>query len=83
MICRIYDEESNTHFRMEWFSMAYRVAKIGKPLNCESILSFNITNRFQDPQGMETHGFYMSSYLIDAICLSNIFPTFNWAWSLD
>jgi len=30
MICRLYGEETSTHFRMEWFSMAYIVAKTKK-----------------------------------------------------
>jgi hypothetical protein len=32
---------------------------------------------------MKNPSFYMSTYLIDAICVANRFPTFNWAWSLD
>jgi hypothetical protein len=83
MICRLYDEETNTHFRMEWFLMAYTVAKTGKAFNWASILSFNITNQVQDPQGMKNNGFYMTTYLIDAICVANRFPAFNWAWSPD
>jgi hypothetical protein len=30
MIYRLYDEETSTHFRMEWFLMAYTVAKTRK-----------------------------------------------------
>jgi hypothetical protein len=26
--------------------------------------------------------FYISTYLIDAICVTNRFPSFSWAWSL-
>ena len=30
MICRLYSEETNTHFRMEWFLMVYTIVKTGK-----------------------------------------------------
>jgi hypothetical protein len=83
MICRLYGEETSTHFRMEWFPMAYMVVKKGQAFNWESILSFNIVNRVQDPKGMKNPGFYMSSYLIDAICSTNSFPAFSWAWTPD
>jgi hypothetical protein len=33
MICRLYGEEANTHFRMEWFPMAYTVVKTGQDFN--------------------------------------------------
>jgi hypothetical protein len=83
MICRLYGEETSTHFRMEWFPMAYTVVKTDQDFNWESILSFNIANRVLDPKGMKNPGFYMSSYLIDVICVANCFPSFNWAWTPD
>jgi hypothetical protein len=83
MICRLYGEETNTHFRMEWFLMAYTVAKTRKSFNWDNILSFNITNQVWEAQGMKNHGFYMTTYLIDAICVAHRFPTFKWAWSPD
>jgi hypothetical protein len=33
MIYRIYDEENITHFRMEWFPMAYKVSKNDQAFN--------------------------------------------------
>jgi len=80
MIWRLYDEETSTHFRMEWFLMAYTLTKIKKAFNWASILSFIITNIVQDPQGIKNHGFYMTTFLIDAIFISNRFLAFNWAW---
>jgi len=78
-ICRLYDKENNTHFIMEWFSMDYMVVKKSQDFNWENILSFNIVNHVQDPKAMKNSGFYMSSYLIDAICSTNSFPTFSWS----
>jgi hypothetical protein len=63
--------------------MDYIVVKKGQDFNWESILSFIIVNRVQDPKGMKNLGFYMSSYLIDVVCSANSFPAFNWAWTPD
>jgi hypothetical protein len=81
MIYRLYGEETSTHFRMEWFLMAYTVAKTGKAFNWANILSFSIMNRTWEAQGMKNPIFYMTTYLIDAICVAHKFPAFNWAWN--
>jgi hypothetical protein len=78
MIYKLYGKEANTHFRMEWFPMAYTVVKTSQVFNWASILSLNIANHVQDPKGMKNIGFYMSSYLIDVIYATNYFPAFNW-----
>jgi len=83
MISILYGEETNTHFRMEWFCMSYIVAKTSKSFNWASILPFNIANQIEYPKGMKNPSFYMSSYLIDTICATNYFFSFNWAWTLD
>jgi hypothetical protein len=81
MICRLYGEETNTHFRMEWFLMAYTIVKTRKAFNWANILSFNISTRAQEAKGMKNLGFYMTTYLIDAVCVAHVFPAFNWAWN--
>jgi hypothetical protein len=30
---------------------------------------------------MKNPSFYMTTYLIDAICVAHVFPSFNWAWN--
>jgi hypothetical protein len=81
MIYRLYDEETNTHFRMEWFLMEYMVVKTGQVFNWVNILAFNIFNRAKEATGMKNHGFYMLAYLIDAIFSVHHFPTFEWSWT--
>jgi hypothetical protein len=81
MTCRLYGEETNNHFRMEWFPMAYTVVKNDNYFNWDNILSFNIANRVLEPKGMKNPCFYMSSYIIDKICATNCFLSFNWAWT--
>jgi hypothetical protein len=63
--------------------MAYIVVKTRKYFNRASILSFSIAKRVWEYQCMKNIGFYMSTYLIDVVFVSNRFPSFNWAWSPD
>jgi hypothetical protein len=32
---------------------------------------------------MKNIGIYMTTYLIDAVCVEHVFPAFNWAWNLS
>jgi hypothetical protein len=77
MICRLCGEETITHFRMEWFMMAYTIVKTRKSFNWDRILSFNISTQVKEAKGMKNLGFYMTTYLIDAICVAHVFPYFN------
>jgi len=45
MICKLYDEKTSAHFRMEWFLMDYIVVKTGQDFNWANILAFNIINQ--------------------------------------
>jgi hypothetical protein len=81
MICILYGEETNTQFRMEWFMMAYTVVKTRQVFNWETILTYNIFNRAKEAQGIKNPGFYMSTYLIDAIFSAHHFPSFEWSWT--
>jgi hypothetical protein len=78
MICILYSEEKSTQFWMEWLPMAYKVVKTGKIFNWVDILVFNIFHKFQEAPGMKKPSFYMSAYLIDAICSTIHFPSFGW-----
>jgi len=73
----LYDEESSTYFRMEWFSMAYRIYHNGHMFNWETILSFNIAWHRQDPKSMNNIYIYMWAYLIDVVCTKKSFLAFN------
>jgi hypothetical protein len=78
MICRLYGEETNTHFRMEWFSMAYTVFKTRKAFNSANILSFNISSHIWEAKSMKIHVFYMKIYHIYVVCVEHVFLAFNW-----
>jgi hypothetical protein len=68
MICRLYGEETKTHFNMEWFPMEYTMVKTYKSLNGDNVLSFNIANQVLNTKGMKNIGFYMSSYYRHDLC---------------
>jgi hypothetical protein len=73
MICRLYEEEKSTHFRLEWTPMAYYVAEKGHIFNWSQILSINIFEEARRAPGLKLLGFYMSTYLLDVICVENCF----------
>jgi hypothetical protein len=50
MICRLYGEETSTHFLMEWFMMAYTMVKIGKVFNWAHILHSTFSRRLKKLQ---------------------------------
>jgi hypothetical protein len=43
--------------------------------------AFNIFNRAKEAIGMKNLGFYMSTYIIDAIFSVHHFPAFEWSWT--
>ena len=42
IICKLYGEESYTHFKLEWTPLADHVAKTSQVFNWAHILSFNL-----------------------------------------
>jgi hypothetical protein len=83
MLNRLYGEEKCTHFQTDWLPMAHTIVKTGQVFNWEEILTFNICLNVKNVPGMKNPCFYMSTYLIDAICSSIPFPNLGWNWDLD
>jgi hypothetical protein len=80
MLCRLYGEEKSTHFQTDWLPLAHTVVKIGQVFNWDDILAFNIYLHTKNIPSMRKPCFYMSSYLIDAICSSVQFLDLGWNW---
>jgi hypothetical protein len=74
MICRLYGEESSTHFRMEWFPMAYKISQNGHVFNWETILSFSIAQVQPRSQEHEESWFLHVGISNDVVCIANSFP---------
>jgi hypothetical protein len=84
MLCRLFGRKSPTHFLAEWVPIIHEVAE-GFTFNWAKILSDNLAKEIKDYQMEKSKGrpvsFYMSAYIMDAICYMTPFPLMNWSWS--
>jgi hypothetical protein len=83
MLNQLYGEEKSTHFQTDWLPLAHTIVKMGQVFNWEDILAFNICLHMKNIPGMRNPCFYMSTYLIDAICSSVQFIDLRWNWDQD
>jgi hypothetical protein len=83
MLCRLYGKKDSNHFSAEWTPLLEEVSE-GRSFNWHKILSDNITSEITKYQTARSKGqtvaFYMSAYIIDAICFRTPFPLMNWNW---
>jgi hypothetical protein len=83
MLCRLYGKRDSNHFSAEWTPLLEEVSE-GRSFNWHKILSDNITSEITKYQTARSKGqtvaFYMSAYIIDAICFRTPFPLMNWNW---
>lgn len=86
MLCRLYGEENCIQFKREWTPLVHHVTEKGQVFNWAHILSFNLLNAIKivkEASGSKNPGFYMSAFLVDAVCSSNSFPLMGWTWNPD
>jgi hypothetical protein len=86
MACRLFGWEDTAHFYIQWVPLIYRVAE-GFSFNWAKMLSDSLFNRITEYREKKAAGkpagFYMSAYIMDAICSLTPFPLMKWAWSPD
>jgi hypothetical protein len=84
MLCRLFGRKIPTHFPAEWVPIIHEVAE-GYTFNWDKILSDNLTKEIVEYQMEKSKGqpasFYMSAYVMDAICYMTPFPLMNWSWN--
>jgi hypothetical protein len=84
MLCRSFSKKSPTHFPAEWVPLLHKETE-GYSFNWDKILSDNMAKEVMDYQTIRSEGrpvaFYMSAYIMDAICFSTPFPLMNWSWN--
>lgn len=74
-MCQIFSEKDEKVLRASWVPLIFQVILKGTVFNWANILSSNITQGILDlvgEEGISKMDFYMSSYLIDSICVGNI-----------
>jgi hypothetical protein len=84
MLCRLYGKRDSNHFNSEWTPLLEEVSE-GNSFNWHKILSDNINTEVTRYRTAREKGqfvaFYMSAYIIDAICFRTPFPLMNWSWN--
>jgi hypothetical protein len=84
MLCRLHGKRDSNHFSAEWTPLLEEVSE-GRSFNWHKILSDNIASEIKKYQTARSKGqivaFYMSAYIMDAICFKTPFPLMNWSWN--
>jgi hypothetical protein len=84
MTCRLFGREDTSHFYVSWVPLIFQVAE-GCSFNWAKMLSDSLANRVieyrEKKAGGKPSAFYMSAYIMDAICSMMPFPLMNWAWN--
>jgi hypothetical protein len=71
MLCRLFGKETSAHFLLSWVPIMHEVAE-GFSFNWAKILSDSLAKEITEYQSLKAKGkpapFYMSAYIMDAIC---------------
>jgi hypothetical protein len=85
MTCQLYGKEDTSHFFLAWVPLMFQVVE-GYSFNWAKMLSDSLTNRVTEYREQKENGkassFFMSAYIIDAICSMKPFPLMSWSWTL-
>jgi hypothetical protein len=80
ILCRLFEKKIPTHFLVKWVSIMHEAAE-GFTFDWAKILSDNLTKEIVEYQMEKSKGqpasFYMSAYVMDAICYMTPFPLMN------
>jgi hypothetical protein len=86
MLCRLFERKDPCHFHADWTTFLEEVSE-GCSFNWHKILSDNLTKEVAKYKEAKSKGkpvsFYMSSYIMDAICFMTPFPLMNWSWNVS
>ena len=84
MTCRLYGREDTTHFFLPWVPLMYTVAEISS-FDWDKMLSDSLTSRITEYRTQRESGkatsFFMSAYIMDAMCSMTPFPLMSWSWA--
>jgi hypothetical protein len=84
MLCRLFGRKDPFHFNADWTPFLEEVSE-GRSFNWHKILSDNISSEVINYKIARSKGqlvaFYMSAYIMDAICFMTPFPLMNWSWN--
>jgi hypothetical protein len=84
MVCRLYGKEDTAHFFLPWVPLIHTVAE-GFSFDWAKLLSDSLASRITEYRAQKASGkassFFMSAYIMDAICFMTPFPLMSWSWT--
>lgn len=86
MLCRIFSKLDSTRFSRDWVPLFDTIVN-SSILNWADILSNYLVRHITEYRNnisvslREIPQFYMSAYVMDAICFTSNFPTMGWKWT--
>jgi hypothetical protein len=84
MTYRLYGKEDTSHFFLSWVPLMFWVVE-GSSFDWENMLSDSLTSRVTKYRAQKENGkvssFFMSAYIMDAICSMTPFPLMSWSWN--
>jgi hypothetical protein len=84
MTCRLYGREETTHFFLLWVPLMHTVIE-GCSFDWSKLLSNSLTSWITKYQTQRASGkatsFFMSTYIMDAMCFRMPFPLMSWSWA--
>jgi hypothetical protein len=85
MLCRLFGKKNPCHFPADWVPFLEEASE-GYSFNWSKILSDNLAKEVSNYKAAKAQGqpvaFYMSAYIMDAICFLTPFPLMNWNWNI-
>ena len=77
----IFVRKYTSSFPYKWIWIIHQVITYGSIFNWGETISSNLDIHLKKVQ--TEHQFYISSYLLDAMCASREYPSLGWRWRLD
>jgi hypothetical protein len=81
MLCRLLGKKIPSHFIVEWVPIIHEVAE-GFTFDWGKLMYDNLVKQIEGYTTLKTKGehapFYISAYIMDAICLRTPFPLMYW-----
>ena len=77
-LSRVSQRKDGSTFPEKWISIIYQIITSVETLNWGELISSNLDNQLKKVH--KEHQFYMSTYLMNVMCVSLEFPSLGWKW---
>jgi hypothetical protein len=78
LLSRVFGRKDGASFLDKLIPIIYYIITSGSALNWGELISSNLDLQLKISQ--KEHRFFMSSYLLDVMCVSKEYPSLGWRW---